>query len=526
MQRSPSKEPPVLNLAQWTTKAAHSSPNSPALIEPHLHSVRTFGELEERTILLAHALSNLLDAGQGSRVVVFGRNTLEFVELYIACAWSGTVLFPLNWRQSSIANQAALRDCEPAVVFYDAEFAGEVNDLRESAPGARWIEWEPGKASAFEDLLQEAADHDGEFPPLPDPESLIHEPYLAVSTGGTTGIPKSAVHSQFTYSANLVTYLAAQRIDESDVFMMLGQFFHVTGYMTFAHLAMGCPVVITNFEAEETVRVINAEGVTSFFCIATMLPRLVEVLRTTQTATPSVRSVGYGGARMGEEVIRAAGELFDAELMQIWGMSEFGTGTVLGPEAHRRALSGAEPGLLRSCGRSGLVTDVKIVDPLGNPVPKDNTTVGELCHRGPNNMLRYFNQPDETADLLHDGWVHSGDGATWDANGYIYIADRIKNMIISGGENIFPAEIERVISNIPGIAEVSVVAAPHAEWGEIVRAVVVCPTGSVTTDEIVTIVERELGNYRKPRIVTFVDELPMTPTGKINLQAVRAIPLD
>lgn len=515
----------MLNLAQWTTKAAHSDPNSPALIEPQLHIVRTFGELEERTTLLAHALTDILDAGKGSRVVAFGRNTLEFVELYIACAWSGTVLFPLNWRQSSVMNQAALRECQPKVVFYDAEFASEIDELRDSAPSARWIEWEPGKASVFEDLIQQAAEQRHEFPALPDPESLIHEPYLAVSTGGTTGVPKSAVHSQYTYAGNLVNYLAAQRIDESDVFMMLGQFFHVTGYMPFAHLAMGRPVVITNFDAEETVRIINAEGVTSFFCIATMLPRLVEVLRTAGTETPSVRVVGYGGARMGEEVIRAAGDLFDADLVQIWGMSEFGTGTILGPDAHRRALSGDQPELLRSCGKAGLITDVKVVDAAGRLVPKDGTTVGELCHRGPNNMLRYFNRPEETADLVRDGWVHSGDGATWDKDGYIYIADRIKNMIISGGENIFPAEIERVIANIPGVAEVSVVGAPHDEWGEVVRAVVVSRGGSVTPEQVVSVVERELGNYRKPRIVTFVDELPMTPTGKINLQAVRAIPI-
>jgi len=516
----------VLNLAHWTTKAAHADPQSPALIEPHLHIVRTFGELETRTKALATALTHLLSAGKGSRVVAFGRNSMEFVELYIACAWSGTVLFPLNWRQSSAMNQAALLDCRPTVVFFDAEFADEVDELRDSAPGARWVEWKPGSTSDYEALIAEATDRGDELGPLPDPESLIHEPYLAVSTGGTTGIPKSAVHSQYTYGGNLVNYLAAQRIDESDVFMMLGQFFHVTGYMPFAHLAMGRPVVITNFDAEETVRVINDERVTSFFCIATMLPRLIEVLRTTGTATPSVRLVGYGGARMGEEVIRAGADLFGAEMVQIWGMSEFGTGTILGPEAHRLALGGEQPGLLRSCGKAGLISDVKVVDLEGNPVPKDGTTVGELCHRGANNMLHYFNKPEETAALVRDGWVHSGDGAVWDERGYVYIADRIKNMIISGGENIFPAEIERVIANLPGVAEVSVVGAPHPEWGEIVRAVVVRSSDSVTTELIVSSVERELGGYRKPRIVTFVDELPMTPTGKVNLGAVRSIPID
>lgn len=517
----------MLNIAHWMTKAAGFTPDAPALIEPHLHVTRTFGQLRHRTDLLAHAIQDLLHAGRGDRAAALGRNSLEFVELYLACAASGTLLFPLNWRQATGMNQEALRDANPTVVFYDSEFASEAAALREAAPHAEWIEWTPGSASPYEDLLSKAEAGLSTFPPLPDPLSLIHEPYLAVSTGGTTGIPKCAVHSQYTYSGNLINYLAAQRIDENDVFMMLGQFFHVTGYMPFAHLAMGRPVVITNFEAEETVHVIVDEGVTSFFCIATMLPRLIEVLRSTGTSTPSVRLVGYGGARMGEEVIRSAGELFGADLVQIWGMSEFGTGTILGPEAHREAISGKKPHLLRSCGRAGLITDVKIIAPDGSLVPRDGSSVGELCHIGPNNMLHYWNKPTETADLVHDGWVHSGDGATWDDDGYIYIVDRIKNMIISGGENIFPAEIERVIANMPGVAEVSVVGHSDEEWGEIVRAVVVVSPGAQVTAEAITArVEQELGRYRKPRMVTFAKQLPMTPTGKIDLRAVRAIPLD
>jgi acyl-CoA synthetase (AMP-forming)/AMP-acid ligase II len=518
--------PLVLNLAQWTTKTALYTPDAPALIEPHLHITRTFGELRNRTTLLAHALQDTLHAGRGERVAALGRNSLEFVELYIACAASGTLLFPLNWRQATELNFSAIADAAPTVVFFDAEFALEADQLRAAAPDATWIEWSPGSSSQYEDLIAKAAVSASSFEPLPDPASLIHDPYLAVSTGGTTGIPKAAVHSQFTYAANMITYLAAERIDEHDVFMMLGQFFHVTGYMTFAHLCMGRPVVITNFDAPETVRVIVDEGVTGFFCIATMLPRLIEELRNTGTTTPSVRLVGYGGARMGEEVIRSAGELFGADLMQIWGMSEFGTGTILGPEAHRLALSGQQPLLLRSCGNASFVTDIKIIGPDGEPVPADGSTVGELCHFGPNNMLYYWNKPDETAALIHDGWVHSGDGAIWDENGYVYITDRIKNMIISGGENIFPAEIERVIANIAGVAEVSVVGHPDDVWGEIVRAVVVTSPGSAVDAELISKrVEAELGGYRKPRLVTFVAELPMTPTGKVNLAAVRAMPL-
>jgi acyl-CoA synthetase (AMP-forming)/AMP-acid ligase II len=169
-----------------------------------------------------------------------------------------------------------------------------------------------------------------------------------------------------------------------------------------------------------------------------------------------------------------------------------------------------------------MLSTVAVLDGDGRPVPRDNRTMGEICHRGPGNMIGYWNRPEETAALLRDGWVHSGDGGTWDEDGYVFIVDRIKSMIISGGENIFPGEIERVLGNHPKIAEVVVVGAPDPEWGEVVKAVVVPAAGSdLTPDEVVRFVERELGSYKKPRIVEFLSALPATPTGKVDRRALR-----
>jgi long-chain acyl-CoA synthetase len=515
-----------MNLGELATKTALRDPSAPALIEPHLGITRTFGQLAHRVELLAHLLQDHLRAGRGSRVVVYSRNSVECMELYLACALTGTLLFPTNWRLSTTQAGLALRDADPAVVFYDTEFKAEADVLRPEAPQARWIEWKPGDDSEFEELLRQMDRQRNSFAALPPPDSLLRDPYLAVSTGGTTGIPKSAVHSQFTYGATLINYLAAQRIDENDVFMMLGQFFHVTGYMPIAHLGMGRPVVITNFDADVTIDVIRQENVTGFFCIATMLPRLVGSLMSSGLETPSVRQVGYGGAPMGDTVIRNAATLMSTDLMQIWGMSEFGTGTVLGPEAHRRAFSGENAGLLGSCGRAAILSTIAVRDESGKPVPQDGKTIGELCHRGPNTMLGYWHKDQETADLIRDGWIHSGDGATWDAEGNVYIVDRIKNMIISGGENIFPAEIEKVLANMPGVAEVAVIGAPNADWGEVVRAIVVrSPGAEVGRDAVIEWVVSELGSYRKPRIVDFVDALPMTPTGKVDLKVLRSLPV-
>jgi long-chain acyl-CoA synthetase len=220
---------------------------------------------------------------------------------------------------------------------------------------------------------------------------------------------------------------------------------------------------------------------------------------------------------MGADTIRQAGEVFQAGLLQAWGMSEFGPGSYLGPEAHRRAFSGERPELLRSCGNAALLSTLAVLDDHGSPVPRDSKTMGELCHRGPNNMIEYWNKPDETAELIRDGWIHSGDAATWDEEGFCYIVDRIKSMIISGGENIFPSEVERCLGDHPEIAEVVVLGVPDLQWGEVVKAAIVRTPGSALTEEQVTCyVSERLASYKKPRLVQFLDELPMTPTGKVN----------
>jgi long-chain acyl-CoA synthetase len=516
----------MINLGRLGTKTALRSPNAAALIAPEIGVARSFGDLEDRTERLARALTGRLAAGRGGRVVALSENCIELFELYLGCARSGSLLFPLNWRFSTAQVKEALVDARPSVVFYDAAFGDVIDEVRSSVDVATWVEWSPGKDSEYEELLERAATADPIA--LPDPDSLLHEPFVAISTGGTTGIPKSAVHTQYSYGACTLDYLAAARISETDKYLMLGQLFHVVGYMALAYLAMGRPVVIADFDADRLLEIIDAERVTGFMAIATMLPRLVNAAKARGQATPSIRQVEYGGAPTGEEIIRDASLVFGADLMQAWGMTEFGPGTYLGPETHRRALGGDRPHLLRSCGKPALFSRIAILDPDGQLVPRDGSTMGEICHAGPNNMVSYWNKPGETADICRDGWIHSGDGGAWDEDGYIFILDRIKSMIISGGENIFPAEIERTLGNHPAIAEVVVVGVPHPEWGEVVKAAVVRRPGhDLTADAVRAFVETELAPYKKPRIVEFLDELPMTPTGKVNRKALsEALPTE
>jgi acyl-CoA synthetase (AMP-forming)/AMP-acid ligase II len=515
----------LINIAELGSKAASYAPNAPALIDAQRGAARTFGELSDRVDALALCLVNMF--GPGQRVAVLSRNSIEMVELYLACAASGSLLFPLNWRFSSAQLTQALQDSDPVVVFYEKSYEPVVKELSSVIPARAWVSWETGHDSYYEELLARAITS-GRHPastlhgaaPLPKPSTLLHKPFLAVSTGGTTGIPKSAVHTQYSYAACAMNYLAAARIAQTDVYLMLGQLFHVVGYMPLAYLAAGRPVVIANFNANELVGIIRQEQVSGFFAIATMLPQLMSAVRDSGVRLPSVRQVEYGGAPMGEEVIRGAAELFEADMIQAWGMSELGPGTYLGPEDHRRAFAGDHPHRLRSCGRSALLSTVAVLGEDGRPVPRDGASVGEICHRGPGNMTGYWNKPDETAELLRDGWVHSGDIGTWDEDGYVFIVDRKKSMIISGGENIFPAEVERALGNHPEIAEVVVVGIPDPTWGEVVKALVVRRDGSALDAAGVTaFAENQLGSYKKPRIVEFVEALPVTPTGKVDRRA-------
>jgi acyl-CoA synthetase (AMP-forming)/AMP-acid ligase II len=506
----------LITIAEFGLKAASYSPHAPALIDARRGTSRTFGELSERVQTLATCLVNMF--GPGQRVAVLSRNCIELVELYLACAASGSLLFPLNWRFAETQLTHALRDADPVVVFYEKSYELTVKELGSVIPARAWVAWETGEDSEYEELLgRGGAERLARASVLPNPSSLLTKPFLAVSTGGTTGIPKSAVHTQFSYGACTLSYLAAARIAQTDVYLMLGQLFHVIGYMPLAYLASGRPVVIANFNATQLVDIIREERVSGFFAIATMLPQLMNAVRNAGVRLPTVRQVEYGGAPMGESVIREAAELFDADLVQAWGMSELGPGTYLGPDDHRRAFAGDHPHRLRSCGRSALLSTVAVLDEDGTSVPQDGKSVGEICHRGPGNMLGYWNMPDETAEVLRDGWVHSGDVGTWDEDGYVYIVDRKKSMIICGGENIFPAEVERALSNHPEISEVVVVGVADATWGELVKAVVVRRPGSaLDAAAVTTFAENHLGSYKKPRIVQFVDALPVTPTGKVD----------
>jgi len=254
-----------------------------------------------------------------------------------------------------------------------------------------------------------------------------------------------------------------------------------------------------------------------------MMNYLLNHPRLEDTDLSSLRLIQYGGGPMPEPVIRSAIEKLGCELTQGYGQTEGGTMTFLPPWVHTDAMAGINPHRLRSCGREAHLTSVRVVDPEGDPVPRNAEAVGEIVVRSEANMLRYWNRPRETAETLADGWMWTGDLATWDDDGFVYIVDRKKEMIISGGENIYPAQVEAALYEHPAVLECAVVGVPDETWGESVKAVVVLKPGMpASAEDLIETVRSQLASYMKPREVEFVDALPKSPTGKILKHEIRS----
>jgi acyl-CoA synthetase (AMP-forming)/AMP-acid ligase II len=418
----------LINLAELGTKAARCTPHAPALIDPQRGTARTFAELSGRVQCLAVSLWNMF--GPGQRVAVLSRNGFEVVELYLACAASGSLLFPMDFRLSLAELRHALREAEPVAIFYDKAYQSIVDELHSVVDARMWTYWEQGRESGYEELLSRVAGVGGDpgagpapgSGTLPDAGSLLHDPFVALPGDSSAQTPKRAVHSQFSYAACTVNYLAAARITQTDVYLMVGELFDVIGYTPLAYLAMGRPVVIANLDDDEMVEVIGQEKVSALYAMDTVLSELVKSMRGGGGQLPSLRQLEYGGATAVEVACEAA-EVFGADLLRAWAIAEFGAGTYLYPEDHRAALVGVRPDRLRSCGRSAALSTVAVLDEDGRAVSPDNATFGEICHRGPANMIGYWRDPQQSAATSRGGWLHSGAFGTWDADGYIYPVD-------------------------------------------------------------------------------------------------------
>jgi acyl-CoA synthetase (AMP-forming)/AMP-acid ligase II len=342
---------------------------------------------------------------------------------------------------------------------------------------------------------------------------------IQLYTSGTTGRPKGV---QITH-ANLLTALAAAKewwpAKQSDVGLQCLPQYHLAGVIVgYVGLAAGCrSVVVREVNPGEILQLIPSEQVTMALFVPAVLRLLLQAPGCRQTDFSSLRHIVYCASPIPLDLLREALATFRCDFGQFYGMTETHPVTYLPPEDHDPS---GNP-RMRSCGRLLSVAETKVVDELGRWLPPGQ--VGEIICRSQQIMKGYWNLPDETAKTIRGGWLHTGDAGYFDADGYLYIYDRIKDMIVSGGENVYPAEVESALFGHPAVADVAVIGVPDARWGEAVKAIIVRTPGTdVTTEELILFARERIAGYKLPKSIDFLDALPRTPTGKILKRELRA----
>ena len=507
-----------MNLGEIPSKTARTDPDREALIDIPNDRRITYGELDERVKRLANGLIKQFKTVKGDRVAVLSKNSIEYMEVYFACARIGLIIQPLNWRLSVPELSRILHDGEPRILIYASEYKDTVEQLDLETLDIHRLGYDPGSDGSYEEVLTSGEDSE----PAISATIGDDDPVMILYTGGTTGESKGALHTHKSIYTGMLNQTVAERIVPTDIYMLTGQMFHIPIALAINYMAHGCPLVLINFEARLALEVIQKERVSAFLGITTMLNWMMAEEGFSDFDLSSLRNIQYGGGPMPHSVVKAALKAFPCTIIQGYGQTEGMTMSFLSQEDHIRALEGDHPERLASCGREGFVTSIKLVDPEGTLIPKDGTTPGEIIVKSEANMIGYWRRPDHTDETLRDGWLWTGDIATWDEEGYIFIVDRAKDMIISGGENIYSTQVEAAIHQHPAVLESAVFGVPDTQWGEAVKAVVVLKPGKkATAKEIIDTASENLASYQKPKSVDFVDSLPKAPTGKILKRTLR-----
>lgn len=488
------------NLLTLLRTHAAQTPDAPCLTFGN--ETLSFGEMDSRASRVAYAL-----AAQGvepdDRVAIIARNAPAHFELLYGCAKAGAIFLPLNWRLSAREIAGILADGEPALLIIEEDLRSlmtETSDPPDTIALAAYPAWRD--AAAPDDTGQT---------PSPD------DPLLILYTSGTTGLPKGAVlsHGNLSYLARMAQEL--WDMSAISVNLVAGPLFHIggIGYAMTGMSQGGHTVLMQQVVPPEIIAAICGYSVTHGFFVPTVIQMLLEVPGVAEMNLTSLNRIAYGAAPIGEAVLKRAIEVFGCGFMHTYGMTETaGTVVMLAPEDHDP--DGPRAHRLRSCGLPMPWNELALIDPVtGEPVARGE--VGEIRIRSRVNMLGYWNKPEETAKTIStDGWLCTGDAAWQDVDGYLYIHDRFKDMIVSGGENIYPTEIENVLYDHPGVAAVAVIGVQHDRWGETPRAFVVAREGAKPTEaDLIAFTRERLAHYKCPTSVAFVTALPQNASGKI-----------
>lgn len=495
--------------------AAHHAPDVAAI--RFQDRVVSYTQLRDRCWRLSDALAQVADPGD--RVAILAENCLEYTDCYYGVPGAGMALTLLNYRLSARELTYIIGDSAPRVLVVEAKYLPVIRQIRKDIPSVERVLLIGGEAEdclSYDAFLAGGAANEPAYRPAETDLCWL------LYTSGTTGLPKGAMLSHGNLMAAVLNSMACWEAGADDVCMFTFPQFHVAGYVMPMYHLRGHPVVLLrSFEAETLLRNVETYGVTSTAMAPTMIAMLLEDPRTDQYDLSSLRRVGYGASAMHAEVLRRA----RARWPQVgfstgFGMTELaGNVMFMGRLDHERA---AERGLaiLGSVGRQMPLARVRVIDEDGRDVPPNMP--GEIVVKGDQVLAGYWRNPEATEKSFIDGWFRSGDVGRWDDEGYLYIVDRKKDMILTGGENVYPREVEEVLYEHPAVVEAAVLGAPDPKWGEKVVAVVCLRSGeAASAAELVAFCRERIASYKKPRHVVFVGALPRNASGKVLKRELR-----
>jgi acyl-CoA synthetase (AMP-forming)/AMP-acid ligase II len=476
-------------------RAVRYYPEYPALSKAG--ATLTFSELHDRVKSVAAGLSN---AGfkRGDRLAILLPNVPEYIELVYACSWLGVIAVPINTRLSVVEVDHVLADSSPRGLVRHATLS------RPNVP----VAWE---------VVLDRDPLTGGDGPVPEP---CYEPDAVMAliyTSGTTGRPKGVMQTHSNILSNVNNFNYWMRYREGGVFLHAAPMFHIADFpaMFAAPMFGAAQVTLARFQPETFCEVVAKERVNYTVLVPTMINFVIEFAESHSHDLSSLELIAYGGSPMAPQLIRRTRELLpQTKLVQVYGLSETGFLTGLQDGEHTEDK-------LTSCGRPCPGVDLQVVDEAGNPV--ENGNPGELVARGANVMPGYWKNEQETGAAFRNGFFRTGDIGRQDSNGYFYILDRAKDMIVTGGENVYSGEVEAVIFTHPSVLEVAVFGIPDPRWGELVTACVVLKPGmQLTADELIEYCRHFLANYKVPRRIDFAEaELPKSASGKVLKRALR-----
>jgi fatty-acyl-CoA synthase len=486
------------------------------------HPDLDFAILGDRHVTYAEALGEvnrlanaLVGAGLeiGDRVAVLSKNSIEYVLMFYAASKAGVVTVPLNYRLAGPEWEYIINDAGAKMVFASSGYVGSINGIKDNLGGVSAYVAIDGAADGWQDYQAWQRDQP-ETPParIVTDEHDVYQMY----TSGTTGRPKGAAlkHGAVTANMEQITLEISGRPGERD--LIVAPVYHAAAAITCFSAVVwgGCLYIQEDFNPMEVVRALSEEEIGVVTLVPAMIQAcLVYVPDVAERNYDTLRTIVYGASPIAEDTLRKAA-------VQAYGMTETtAVLTMLLADDHRRALKD-KPDLLLSAGRPAVGTEIKIVDEEDNLLPPGE--MGEIAGRGPQLMTGYWNLPDESAQALRGGWMHTGDAGIVDEDGYVYVQDRVKDMIVSGGENVYPRVVEEVLFKHPAIADAAVFGVPHEQWGETVKAAVVLrEEQTATEEEIIEFCRDKLGGYERPTSVDFIEALPRNPTGKVLKRELR-----